>query len=234
MTLSIAEFTIAGGAFSESAHSGQLLGEYLVRPMLWGSDWTKIRIGCRHNYGNGTSNVASPPPFYLGLCSNNKAPTSSVNPDLFLGIKSRTDTWVTNAVPGGRNTNIKLSTCMKVGSTETLNSIGTSNDVALAASYPFATFIEITKGATYNVAVWNVGYSTDNSTLEARAVSREKFRTALLASSIPTGTNQFIATGNSNFTVDEATNGNLDAIVLSWTDTAFSFRPLDIVPRKIS
>lgn len=229
MGLSIVERTVN----SETDQRLVVDGAYYARPLRWGNDWTKIRVGVRFGV-NRTSAWTSPPYFYMGLSSGSAAfPTNNVaGCPQFFGWRTNSD-WVYNTdidrTIANNSTSGKKKVVVKNGTT-------TESDVT-TANYLYARtstvrracmIMEITKGSPWSLNL----YSQNDSTAE---ITLAIFNDAMQAGTISTTYFPYTSLATTE-TVDEATYGDLDTLVLSWLGTGNSnaFEISDIAVAKLS
>jgi hypothetical protein len=224
-------------------------GSY-IDSLIVGATWTKIRLGMRFSVTHNAS-VSSPPSIYFGLASSSGNVVGQPTPKHFLGVKTNAATWgYGQSTINGSLLTSGMSTVRIISGSESANAIGVqggnivlnNNAPVLACSTTDGTddssallygyFIEITKGSpNYNIALWAVG-STDSSNSQRpnRNITNEKFMDYMDAASPPTGTNQLVAIGNTNYAINEATDGVLDTVNVAWMGSAF---PIEIANLEV-
>jgi len=118
MPLTITEVTIG----SETDRRLTMQNAHWASTLDIGTDWTKLRVGCRVAWDDFGYNLPGSPRFYLGVMAspNSGLANGPLGPDTshFLGFRSNTATWIRSAANYWRHAG-NLSICKKVDATET-------------------------------------------------------------------------------------------------------------------
>ena len=201
----------------------------LVRKMIIGSDWTKIRVVLRIS-SNRTSSYSSPPSMYFGLCAGTTSPPGSVTPNHFFGVRSNSSQWLYRTGWGSPYCiQIGMNSSLITNGSETTASLGLSGDYYQMPTFSIATTgaslfgIEIEKGTPYTLRMWSLnGHSAYSS---KRVATMDDFVYMINASSPPTGYEDNSTTA---YTPDESTYGDLDTVCFAFLSTTDAFEVSDI------
>lgn len=128
----------------------------------FGSTWTKLRIGLRMAIEDTGANIAGTPRLFIGVLSNPAA--SMANGPLtgatshFWGKVSNVATW-TRTVSGPTiwYDSVNLTSCIRIGATNTLGATSNSRVPANPTTVRIAFIVSLWKG-TDGVANWVVGH----------------------------------------------------------------------------
>src|SRR6266404_5809726 len=214
---------------------------------LWssaiGTAWTTIRLGCRLSIEDSGANIISTPRLAVGI----SAGTSNIFQDAtsahFFGVVSAAATWTrfTNAAgdvaygignPGYTSTGLLLA--KRIGSTLTTgSSLGHASDHNyigdLSRALRVAWFLEITKGSPNfsvkllqctNGGATPVGASNITECSLVSFLSNMELASPSIADHV-FGSSQTMA-------IDEATNGNFNAVCVAWDRTAPAMEVSDL------
>lgn len=234
---------------SETEKRLVLTAEQCGRVLEVGSNWSKLRIGGRIS-STRYSNWSSPPSFNIGLSAGTSNMVGDATPQHFLGVRTNSVGWIyspSGTEGGALETN--LSTVRIVNGVVTATGIGhqtnvyTANRPSIACAYDngnstqviSAIFIEITKGSpNFNVKVWSNVIGSVSNTRVAQHVTAARFNDAMSAEAIPEGNGNWIAIGNTDYAIDEATNGYFNALNIAWLGTGSSFEISDAAAWKLA
>lgn len=186
------------------------------RVLAIGNNWSRLRIGIRMTCDDTGSALGSTPRFYLGAMSNpasdmSNGPLSS-SCSHFVGMVTNGPTWTRYTSPTRYNPGGVYSAAKKIGST--LTTAGSSNDSNIVTGVMLGCMVELVKGSP-NFTIWrcpSYKFSANTNSELITAMQTNNFTTA--ASNLTT----VVATSTA-IAVDEATNGNLNAIVVAWDKT---------------
>jgi hypothetical protein len=201
-----------------------------ARIMTIGSSWTTIRLGMRFCFDDAGANITGTPRFYFGVMSNptlglTNGPLSGASTSHFVGMISADTTWTRATVPTRYSWSTNAFYAKKVGSTITTASNLSVNTIMSADPTVTrrAMIMQIVKGSpNFSITI----ITSDN----AGAVTDMPYTAILTAMEIATmaGVNTFLnatygtysgGSNSANLAVNEASNGELNAICLAWDRT---------------
>lgn len=199
------------------------------------SSWSKLRIALRFSMNDSGANLTSTPVFAVGLCSGTSNIYGDASVTHFVGLLPISATWtrLTSALCYATNASGgDVTPTKKIGSTETHGTAIGSQTVQIPADVTIAMrwmwFVDILKG-------------TPNYTLSYFAVTSRSTATDVSVADFLTqanlGSPSFAGHGNSGtqtIAVDEATNGTLDCVNISWDRVTPEIELSDLAVVKLS
>ena len=209
-----------------------LLGESWARTMSGGNDFTKLIIGMRLSLNDYTerTNMAR---WYFGLTSGTSAPPGSATPNHFVGV-------TTQANPGWH---VGSADCVEIGYTakNTTSKIIAGTETITSTNAAPAQFI-VGRASTKTVGMFFQFEKSTNWTLNCYCTpvtdncDLATFLTYMNVSTIVgAGTLvSVLATAAKTISVDEATNGNLDTICISWPSEVAALEISDVAWAKVT
>lgn len=213
---------------SEANQRLSLTSAAYVRPMDFGSNWSHIRIAARVavNINTGTTDIPAPN-FFLGLTSGSSAVPGTATPNHFLGIRTPSSiSFFNNEANYVFTSNTASSSlgCMIIDGVETTSITGnTFGYTFLGNASTMATVfcIEIIKGSPN----YTIDYS---SSINGGVYPTSAIFENIMASGASVFGDMRIKLNDAPFAVDEATNGPLDSICLSWGSPTVELEILDL------
>lgn len=225
---SIIERTI----LSETEKRLSLTGEQAGRLLVIGDDWQSIRVAIR--YSINTTTTLTLPSFFLGLCSGNSLPCDAVTSH-FLGVGTQASLPLTGT--GGLANVIRTSTSGAytrmfhiVDGVSANSSTGATSDFFGIRCSPASNggwsvmSLEITKGSPDFTI-------TGKWSPQASSISAATF-ISFIGNGSATGITNTMC--NTTRAVDEATDGFLDTIALSWGHASIPVEISDIAYARLS
>jgi hypothetical protein len=193
-----------------------------ARPIPFGTNWNKIRIGVRWHM-IATANITGTPRLAIGVCSGSTNILGDASCTHFVGTRQVETTWTwVDATPdriwcnGSTWENLKMvGTTPTLGTSLGLNAVtwgmGAGNAAAIAADRSIF-FLDITKGSpNYTLQIFGL------SGVHTTAITDISHETLLIKmeEAVPVLTNYQHATART-LAVDEGANGVLDHINIMW------------------
>ena len=232
MSTSILSRTISGAVDKRVVLSNDFMMRKITASVL--SNWTtgkKLRIGLVLSV-NGSASITSNPCLAVGMNSGTTASFGRDNTTHFVGVIYNQSTWpYQTTTPRSYGTNDSFFPCVKIGASSSISasSVDTNAASGINASpntHRTAFFLDILKGspnftlqlahAQYNAA--NIGYDITPATfIDGMTVPMSAGNGIIAWQSYYSGLKRTIA-------VNEATNGYLDSIDISWNKTT----PLEV------
>lgn len=189
-----------------------------TRKFDFGNNWTKIRIGLLLSF-DAAASILGTPRFFFGACNYAGGGWGSATTANSIGLWSTVTSWplaLTPAVLGGvGGAAIMLNGAKRIGSTVTTTGNGLTNVSAAPASVRSAWFLEITKGSPFNL----LAAGPSNQAAAQTNVTDAQFYDSIFAAlmgDINTIIPGYHNMGIGTLTIDEGTNGILDALNIYW------------------
>lgn len=193
------------------------------------STWSKLRIGVRWHMRNNGANLGTGPRLAVGLCRNTTNLFGDSTTDHFVG-------WVTDGswaffTPPNQYTTLGGKPATRIGSTLTLGTVFAAGnnipaDAAGSSNDRKIFFVDITKGSpnfTIALFAWSSG---------AIDVTNNQFLIQMEAAT-PSLTNH-AAVASQTIAVNEGTNGTLNAVNLSWSQSTPEVEICDLAIARLS
>lgn len=204
-----------------------------ARVLAVGSTWNSIRIGIRFAFDDTGANLTGTPNFLVGMLSNpveaggmlSNGPLSGAATSHFIGIRNTDATWTRSAGYYSIDANTFQAT-KKVGSTTSNGSAVLTGQTSVMEAAP-ATNHSIMIVFLIKGSPWTVYFARNASTSETHKTQADLI-TALEASD-PYATLGYAATPQPTLTVDEATDGYLNAVCVAWDRTTPALRIADVM-----
>tara|TARA_R110000772_G_scaffold249530_2_gene364014 strand:+ start:123106 stop:123825 length:720 start_codon:yes stop_codon:yes gene_type:complete len=224
---------------SENDNKFKMSGSNISRIMDIGGSWNTLRIGLRLAFvqdASATTPVTGTPRFYFGVGNGSSSPIGAESPVHFVGLYSNETEWTLKATGndcyGATGTTSGFDfKAMKVvdgvvtesASSVALGSVSAQPDVARACL-----FIEIVKGSPFTVKLYapnDAGTDTDTNLDAFFSVMEESTMSALA---------NYALSGAKNVTVDESTDGTLNAFQCSWDRTLQKVEISDVAYARVN
>jgi hypothetical protein len=200
--------------------------------VLLSGDWTTIRIAVRMTVEDTGANLTGAPQFLVGLCAGYNYLYGSNSCRNFVGVGTNQGTWSRSTTT---STNYGLTSGLfataKVGTTITRNSTSLNNSstcvISAVQSVRWGFSVDITKGTpNYTLGSLRVNAVSTTDVTKVAFINGMEQTTPVLA-------NHAVATPRA-VAVDEATNGRLDHVCLSWDRDANKFHISDVLVVRIA
>jgi hypothetical protein len=219
----LSTITQLGTDFQLKPFNGQL---YRRLEAIRATSWSKIRIGIRFSvsagYNPGTS-ISGTPRLYLGMCNFDKGgPATMSQVAHFMGIRNVSAVTSINSTTSYsfgmapcRRVNATFTEAASLGGTYRISegTILCMTAVEIDKTTPGATVISFFRPSNSVSGIFNV---TQDSFLEQ------------MENTTPSLTGYTYSASGTTFNIDEATNGYLDSICLSWDRTSVPLWIADI------
>ncbi len=196
-----------------------------VRKPIYAAGYNTIRIGLQCTMDGTLGNLTGTPRLAFGVCSGNSNVLAAATATHVVGWKNHVATW-TDTLSGFRYLVGSSSTQQmfkKINTTETtaLTSVVAAHKISNDTSVRGCLIIEIKKSASTAInLICGTTFAVDTTDQQFQsAMEATTMANALLQ--LPSGYSNLSTA--SMFTIDEATNGDLDNIFVYWDRTATKF-----------
>lgn len=227
-------------------------GQVARKINLTTSSWSKLRMFFRVSVDDTGANLTGTPRFCWGFMSNPSAGVGngplSATTSHYVGVKTNISTWSRQSASGSApiryylNTSSAMAIGTRVGTTESFTNASnffhvSANPSTVRCGIGFE--IEKITGSLYTLRgaeCWANPTGMADISIDSLNVimETEDFITALTENYTDQGLGSYGITPNINKTVDEATNGYLNAIVFGWDQTTPRIRISDVMWSHIS
>jgi hypothetical protein len=224
MSTTIIERTIASATQEAISFSDSAIARLIPIP----SGWTKIRIGLRLHFTQGT--FVTPTFFAVGLCHGTTKLVNGIDCDHFAGVISDSGFTSNGNTAGSVYFNVNMRPFTRTSSGL---SVGTNiaadtrygNTANLNSADRSPLFVDITKGSPdYTMNIWDSKLGTAHDFTEAnfQVMLNDKINPQYDGNAIlDTGTDRTIA-------VDEAADGAFNALSVWWNQSGVTMEVCDL------
>lgn len=182
--------------------------------------WTKIRLGIRLSL-NTTADVTGTPRLYFGMCNGVEEHVSgagSMTTRNFLGVVTTDATWTYGLTPVEGYPYVTIDSVAAVHRVTTTNTLSAGTALATLAAYPqlYRNCFYVTIDKTTPAATTVEFISPNNAGNSVEDVALADFFTQLKSETTVILPNYLRTVYATTFNINEATNGTLNAVNLSW------------------
>lgn len=207
------------------------------RQPVYGSSWTKMRIGIRYCVPGGGSIVGTPQ-LVFGMASGNTNGFGSSTTDNFIGVRTTTGTWTQSGTSGNlRYESISHKLCTRIGSTLTDHASAITSTNIINAEHDKRCFIllQIEKGSPNYTIRMVVSNNTSTASHDVTDSELEQFMDLDDALTSPgTIVSGYTTVATNNTIAMDEVGGSLDHIHLYWDKISVGWEIDDVAHRLIA